>query len=541
MRRALRANVLWAVVVMLGVPLSIPAIVWGERGHALFGYSFEYGLVVLGLLATARTRRRRLLRWLAVAGYPALLLFLTYEYAFESSFHRPPALAEDWRLAINLVHFLSEMTSFAWVAAIGGSLVGVVLLIVLLNRTFTALQEKEPAVPRRRVGMAALAWTLLSGILTFAGAPLASAKIIDNTRASVAVHARLRALGEGGPDARYQDLMRVRLQKKPNFYFLVIEAYGEILTTWDMADAYRALISRIQTRLEAAGYRARTGISSAPVHGGRSWLSLGTMQTGILIDQPESFTLLTSRVREVPTLIGFFRNQGYHTGSLEPGTKDRTGVGAGDMYAHELRVTAPQLDYQGTKYGWGVIPDRFSLETFRKSSLPALAEPRYLFYMAVSTHYPWTRDTVPAYEDSADWPPLPGVEKIGTDYRLHYLKSVEYEWRALADFLEADKSQDAVIVVLGDHQPRLESNSPGEVTFHTPVHILSKDGAFVESFADIGFQQGLYAEPGRTTTLNHEGLFSLLVTKLAAAYGTPETRWLATYFPEGISLRGLNP
>ncbi len=541
MRRALRANVLWAVVVMLGVPLSIPAIVWGERGHALFGYSFEYGLVVLGLLATARTARRRLFRWIAVAAYPLLLLFLTYEYAFESSFHRPPALAEDWRLAINLLHFLSEMTSLSWVAAIGGSLLGVVLIIVLLNRTFTALQEKDPAVPLRRLGVAALAWALLSGILTFAGAPLASAKIVDNTRASVAVHDRLRALGEGGPDARYQDLMRVRLQKKPNFYFLVIEAYGEILTTWDMADAYRALMARIQTRLEAAGYRARTGVSSAPVHGGRSWLSLGTMQTGILIDQPESFTLLKSRVQEVPTLIGFFRNQGYHTASLEPGTKDRTGVGADDMYAHELRITAPQLDYQGTKYGWGVIPDRFSLETFRKSNLPTLAEPRYLFYMAVSTHYPWTHDTVPAYEESADWPPLPGVEKIGTDYRLHYLKSVEYEWRALAEFLEADRSQDAVIVVLGDHQPRLESNSPGEVTFHTPVHILSKDGAFVESFADIGFQQGLYAEPGRGQTLNHEGLFSLLVTKLGAAYGTPETRWLATYFPEGISLRGLNP
>jgi hypothetical protein len=188
-----------------------------------------------------------------------------------------------------------------------------------------------------------------------------------------------------------------------------------------------------------------------------------------------------------------------------------------------------------------VIPDRFSLETFRARHLGAVAEPRYLFYMTVSTHYPWTRDTVPTYEGGADWPPLEGVSKIATDYRLHYLKSVEYEWRTLADFLEADASKDAVIVILGDHQPRLESNSPGDVTFHTPVHVLSKDGAFVESFAELGFEPGLHAAPGRQKALNHEALFSLLVTKLAAAYGTPDTRWLASYFPQGIGLRGLNP
>jgi hypothetical protein len=530
-------------VALLGAPLSVPALLWGDGGRAVVRYSFEYGLAVLAVIAAARTRRRRVARWAAVAAYPALLVFLVYAYAFESSFHRAPALVEDWRLAINLVHFLEGMTSLRWVAAMLGALVGVVLLVVLLNRALAALQEQHGAAPGRRLGAATAAWVLLGGVSAKAGGPLAlaSGTMVDNYRASMAARERLRPLGEGGRDPRYQELMKVRLTKKPNVYFLVVEAYGEILTTWDMADAYRALMARVQARLAAAGYRMRTGFSAAPVHGGRSWLSLATMQTGILIDQPESFSLVKERSRELPTLIGFLRKQGYHTASLEPGTKDRAGVGSDDLYAHDLRVAGPQLDYQGKAYGWGVIPDRFSLETFRARHLDAVPEPRYVFYMAVSTHYPWTRDTVPSYEGGADWPPLEGESRIATDYRLHYVKSVEYEWRALADFLEADRSRDAVIVVLGDHQPRLESNAPGDVTFHTPVHILSKDGGFVESFAELGLQPGLHAEPGRSPPLNHEALFSLLVTKLAAAYGTPETKQFARYFPEGISLRGLNP
>jgi hypothetical protein len=335
--------------------------------------------------------------------------------------------------------------------------------------------------------------------------------------------------------------MKVRLARRPNFYFLVVEAYGQVLATWDMTEAYRALMARAATRLEAAGYHMRTAYSTAPVHGGRSWLSLATMQTGILIDQPDSFTAFKSTSLKVPTLVGFFRSQGYHTASLEPGTKERTGVANDDLYAHDLRVDAPRIGYEGRAWGFGTIPDQFTLEMFRTRYLGTIAEPRYLFYMAVSTHYPWTSDTVPTFEGGGDWPPLPGTSAIGSDFRVQYLKSVEYEWRVLLELLEADRSQDIVVVVLGDHQPRLESNSPGEVTFDTPVHVISRDRAFVERFSSRGFQPGLFAEPGRAPPLRHEGLFSLLVTELGDTYGTLETLGLAKYYPEGITLRGLNP
>lgn len=542
MKDPLRAALVWIAVVVLGVPLSIPAIVWDEGWRGLFRYSLEYGFAVLAVIAVARTRFRNVVRRVIVGLYSVLLVFLIYQYAFRSFFHREAALVEDVRFAINLLHFLSEMISWRSVAIALGGLVGAVGLVLVVSRALAVLQARVQSAPPRSVAIAAVAWSIVgvSSALLHGPIRVSGASVVDNYRASVAARARLVLLTDATRDERYQDLMKVRLAKRPNFYFLVVEAYGEVLATWDMTDAYRALMTRVRGRLEAAGYHMRTAYSSAPVHGGRSWLSIATMQTGILIDEPESFTAFEATSRKTPTLVGFFRNQGYHTASVEPGTKDRAGVGRDDLYGHEVRIAAPQLGYEGKRWGFGVIPDEFTLDQVRTRHLGALAEPRYLFFMSVSTHYPWTAETVPPIEDLGPrWPPLPGVDAIGTEFRRYYLKSVEYDWRAFTEFLEAERSPEIVVLLLGDHQPRLESNAPGEVTFHTPVHVISRDAAFVEQFAKLGFQRGLFAEPGRAPPLLHEALFSLLVSELADAYGTPETKGLATYFPEGITLRGL--
>ena len=74
---------------------------------------------------------------------------------------------------------------------------------------------------------------------------------------------------------------------------------------------------------------------------------------------------------------------------------------------------------------------------------------------------------------------------------------------------------------------------------NTPVHIISQDASVVQRFKNQGFQQGMYARPHVSPTLEHEGLFSLLITQLGAAYATPNSP-KAQYYPEGLPLAGLN-
>jgi hypothetical protein len=465
------------------------------------------------------------------------LLFLVYEYLFPTFFRQEPALVEDWKLAINLYHFVSGTR--AWILAAGAIVVGFGL-VALVGRVIR-LAQTHLAAERRPLALAFAGWSLVAVVSTLARGPFVfvGLKVAENYRASVEARRRLAALNRPEHDDRYRQLMKVRLKKKPNVYLLVVEAYGEVVTTWDMTPPYRALMDRAQARLERAGYHARSSYSTSPIHGGRSWLSIATMQSGMTIDVPATFTAFEPVSRRIPTLVGFFREQGYTTASLEPGTNRKTGT-AEDLYPHDLRFDAAELRYTGPKWGFGVIPDKYAWDEFRTRGLGKLGEPRYVFYMATSTHYPWTAETLPSYE-SPEWPPLPGMDAIGTELRRYYMKSLEYEWHVLCDVLEADRSQDLVVVIIGDHQPRLETNFPGEVTFDAPIHILSRDAAFVDSFARRGFQEGLFAQPGHAAPISHAGLFSLLVTALAEAYGTPETREFAGYIPEGIGLEGLKP
>lgn len=544
-KRAVLVRVALAVgAALLGLAVALPARVVGNEERAPLFFSFELGVGVAAVIASARGKRgAACVRWLVAALYTLLLLFLFYETGFKSFFHREPALVEDWHFAINLFHFLSEMKTWRWHALVWGSIAGLVVFVIVIGKLFGALQRHTRSLRRKAVLAIAIGWALVGGISSYLGGPIrvAGTSVVANYRASVAARKRTAPLRDRGRDGRYDALMEVRLARRPSFYFLVVEAYGQILSTWDMDSSYRALMNRARTRLEAAGYHMATAYSSAPVHGGRSWLSTSTMQTGILIDEPASYAAFETASHRIPTLAGFFRAQGYDMASLEPASKKRPGLGNDDLYAHRVRVDGDRLEYTGPPFGFGNIPDQYSLNTFRTRFLPTVAEPRYFFYFAVSTHWPWGKNSVPPFEGGPEWPPLEGTEAIASDFRLSYLRTVEYEWRSLIELLEAERSQDIVIVILGDHQPRLESNQPGEVTFDTPMHVLSRDAAFVARFAERGFQPGLYAEPKRVEPLLHEALFSLLVSELAGAYGTPETKGLAKYYKTGISVGGLNP
>jgi hypothetical protein len=472
------------------------------------------------------------------------LLFLTYDHAVPYFFQRTPALWEDWRLIINLAHYLADLPSVGWPVGTG---VLVIFALVAIERLLAGFQHWARSCSIRRLVAGVGAFAFLGGLSLAArdDSPVQwlSARIARNYRASKARIAAAGELANVTPDLRYEALMEVELGRRPNVYLLMIEAYGEILATCDTRTAYQSLLGRISARLAGVGFSARSAYSRAPVHGGWSWLSIGTVQTGIRIDQLASYSMLELVGARIPTLTSFFRAQGYRTIGLQPANTDRTGIRRIDVFNRHELIEAPELQYQGPPAHWANIPDEYSLGYFRENHLMHAAEPRFVFYMSVSTHLPfqpipyagdwraWSGPSFPAARPDPGWPPLEGTQLIASKQRRNYLATIEYEWRILADFIEAEgeKSPDAIFIVVGDHQPRLDCESSA-ITFHTPVHVLSKDAAFVERFSDVGFSPGLFAEPAPRAPLFHEGLFSLIVTQLAER---------GTYFPNGIGLGGL--
>lgn len=529
----------------------------------VFRVSFDVVLLVILAVASAGTRWRAPLRALIVAVYFWLLIFLTYHYAVGFFFERAPALGEDWRFLLNLGHFLGSVMSPGWAAILAGVALGLIGVMLLAAYTFRAIQRATADWSLRRRLILVAGWVVpCAAILLWLGVtrdtPLVqvnSKRIFYNWRSSQIEAARLGELKEPVPDRRYDSYAQLQLATKPNFYLLMVEAYGEVLATWDAEPAYRALMARVEQRLAAAGYHARTAYSASPVHSGTSWLAISTVHTGTLIDRPIPYDALQLVGARVPSITRFFDQQGYRTYTLQPGNHDHAGLKRLDIFNHDVVVDALNLKYPGLQYGWGFLPDQWSWWHFRNRDgwFKNPVDPYYVFSMCVSTHWAW--EGVPPYvrdvsafdqkdklikqEPDPSWPPFPEAASIATETRRNYFRSVDYEWRVMLEVLEADKSPNIVVAIVGDHQPRLEADVPGGVTMNTPVHMLSRDPAFIESLADAGFQPGMYAKPHVVKPLWHEGLFSLWVSKLTARYGVPGSPKVPVY-PKGIRLSTLN-
>lgn len=523
----------------------------------VFRVSFDFGLWVVLAIAVAGTRVSRFVRWFAATYFTVLLIFLAYHHGVSSFLERKPALLTDWRFLLNLAHFLAGVMSPGWAAVCAGVVVALVALPLTAAYALRLVERVALRWPLRVRAGVALGFVVPCAILIASSGirrdatvvQISAKRVVYNWRNSRDAEALIAELNDPVPDRRYDPYLNVSLKKKPNFYLLMIEAYGEILATWDMDPAYRLLMQRVEGRLKAAGYYARTAYSASPVHGGTSWFAISTVHTGTLIDRWEAYDALELVGARVPSITRFFDAQGYRTYTLAPGTTDHAGLRRFDLFNHDVVVDGTMLDYDGWGYGWGRIPDQWSWMRFRREWFSKPQEPYYVFNMCVSTHWDWGAGVPsyvldpatlnasrrqPPYEDP-NWPKIQEAKRIGSTTRRGYFRSIDYEWRVLLDVLEADKSPDIVVAIVGDHQPRLDADVPGEVTMNTPVHMLSRDEGFVDSLEEYGFQKGMYALPGKGGHLWHEGLFSIWVSKMVERYGEGKV----PVYPRGIRMSTL--
>src|SRR5690606_33824538 len=105
--------------------------------------------------------------------------------------------------------------------------------------------------------------------------------------------------------------------------------------------------------------------------------------------------------------------------------------------------------------------------------------------------------------------------------RLNYLNAIEYELHMLTNFIQQHADEDAIFVLVGDHQPPRVSRRAD--TYDTPVHIISRDTEFIANLEPYGLVPDLVIEE-ESAALRHEGLYSLLVRNLVQTYGKSPAR-----------------
>ncbi|GAB4560220.1 MAG: hypothetical protein Tsb0020_06730 [Haliangiales bacterium] len=314
--------------------------------------------------------------------------------------------------------------------------------------------------------------------------------------------------------------------KKPNIFFFIIESYGQVLFEDEDFSAFRDdLVPRMEETLNGQGFHVRSRFLLSPVFGGSSWMADASLMCGVKIhDQRRFESLATSSVRCLPELLN---DAGYYTVMGAANTTYIDDVYA-RLYPYDEFFYKDRLAYQGVRYGWSFMPDQYVINFVHENGVKQNLGQRPVFasYMLTTSHHPWNK--IPPFIN--DWSTI-GDGSIykrlrarsyrnafvsGSQYKSGFATSIEYALRSIERYLTLLPEDDAIIIVLGDHQPRQPIALKDEDPWAVPIHILSRDRATLDRFAQFGYVDGFAPDPASLDGVGFEQLLLQLLKVFSA-------------------------
>ncbi len=311
-------------------------------------------------------------------------------------------------------------------------------------------------------------------------------------------------LAQGTSRAIERDAMRssdIGRLNGADVYLIFLESYGA--TVFDELDGVRGTapsFAALDRFLRSSGWQVASAFVESPTFGGASWLAHASLLSGLRIaDQRDYQTFMASR-RE--TLVDRFRQAGYRTVALLPGTKRAWPEGA--ALGFDRIYDAAALDYRGPAFGWWTIPDQYTLERLYQSEIMVPSrQPLFVLFATIMSHMPfspippyqpeWSRfDTASPYDASRP-ASEPNEETQAADLGSAYLSAIRYDIDLLSGFLRQRAPRDALVIVAGDHQPPAIV-SRANASWSVPVHIFTQSREILGPFIEAGFCTGLVPE-----------------------------------------------
>jgi len=283
--------------------------------------------------------------------------------------------------------------------------------------------------------------------------------------------------------------------KDKDIIVLFIESYGRgYLDAERFKEQSHTLLSSVEQTISDAGLGSRSGWLTSPIRGGRSWLAHASFQAGLEIDNQARFDRLITTPRQ--SLTRLFGQAGWTTIGVMPAIQYDWPEGT--WYGFDQLYVSQELGFAGDRFGYVTMPDQYTLSHFERVIRAPMQTPVMATIALLSTHAPWT-----PLPRKLDWNAIGDGsiydgshrfgEKISWKYRSkvqeQFVQSFDYTMDVVAEYA-ARYADDAVIIVLGDHQPAPIINGWGK-SGDVPIHIISNDEELLRRLPEGSWTQGM--------------------------------------------------
>lgn len=278
-----------------------------------------------------------------------------------------------------------------------------------------------------------------------------------------------------------------------------VESYGrDFLEAERFSDMARQRLNNVQDRLDKNSMLSKSGWLTSPIRGGRSWLAHTSFQSGLKIDNQARFDRLVTTQR--PSLTALFGSAGWNTVGVMPAIQFAWPEGT--WYDYQQLWVADDMQYNGERFGYATMPDQYTMSYFQhqireKSDAPVMAT-----IALVTTHAPWT-----PLPEKLDWNAIgdgsifdgsrrfgePVSWKFRSKVQDMYAQSFDYTLDILGEYA-ARYGDDALIVILGDHQPAPIINGWG-ASGDVPVHVISNNADVMQKLSGGYWVDGMLPSP----------------------------------------------
>ncbi|MBD8891234.1 sulfatase [Labrenzia suaedae] len=317
--------------------------------------------------------------------------------------------------------------------------------------------------------------------------------------------------------------------KGKDVVLVFIESYGRsALENPSFRSLTAPRLKDIETTLSGEGIYSASLWSGSPTVAGLSWLAHGTLLSGLWVDNQARYDRLMSS--QWTSLNRMFSKAGWQTSAIMPAiTMDWPEK---NFFGYDQVLTAKDLGYRGKPFNWVTMPDQYTLTAFeRLSRMPAHAsgKPMMAEIALISSHAPWTPvahlidwqavgDGTVFNQQATSGETPEAVWSDPVQIRDHYIRTIDYSLATLGEYISRF-GQDAVFIILGDHQPA-EIVTGENASREVPVHVISRDKELITRLEKTGFTAGLLPD-SNTASIRMDRLRQVLIEALSGNAATP--------------------